>query len=392
MFESDQNEPHDELAELAQSTPAEPENAPESPEASQEPSAETEPQELSTFESEADEEPIEGGPPQPPRRKGGMGLAVLAFAIVAAFVAFLLFANRPKQPDAPPPGDLGPGVSAASGLRGHLVIQWEGDAKTGKLQYKLRLEPIGPQQQDGFALVTARPPLPMYVNIRVLDANSFAMCGKQIVFRFDPSKLPAQNSPPPQPTSKKVDAIQAAADRTAARQAELAQMQAAEVARERGKDMFEDEAGSDGMIHAVSSEGYLPCSPDQVKNAYLWDFSTNFPTQVEQAALLNPHAAVNQHERESADIPHAGKGKAPKKPTSAFFIQGDDRVTAFDIASGLLEADEGKSFIVTAKNEQRTAAHWASNYSLIHYRCDQNGTCALSAAGGQAEVHAKMSE
>jgi hypothetical protein len=337
---------------------------------------------------EANEEPLEGGPFQPPKKKG-RGLAVIAFALVAIFVLVVVFANRPKQPDAPPPGDLGPGVSAASGLRGHLVTQWEGDAKTGKLQYQLRLEPIGPQQQDGFALVTARPPLPMYVNIRVLDANNFAMCGKQIIFRFDPSKLPAPPSPTPPPTRKKVDAAQEAAERNAARQAELTQMQAAEVARERGKDMFEDQAGSDGMIHAVSSEGFLPCSPDQVKRAYLWDFSTNFPTVDEQAALLNPHATVTQHDKEAADI---GKRKTQKKPTSAFFIQGDDRVTGFDIGSGLLEADEGKSFIVTAKNEQGTAAHWASNYSLIHYRCDQHGICALSAAGGQSEVHARMNE
>jgi hypothetical protein len=88
--------------------------------------------------------------------------------------------------------------------------------------------------------------------------------------------------------------------------------------------------------------------------------------------------------------PTAKRKAGPKKAVSAFYIQGDDRATGFDHMRGVLEAEEGKNFLILASAERATAAHWATNYSLIHYKCDQNASCALTVAGGLSAVHARL--
>ena len=64
--------------------------------------------------------------------------------------------NKPKV-DAPPPGDMGPGIFAVAGLRGHLDTKWDGNAKTGRLVYQLRIEPMEDRWGAGFSRVTSSP-------------------------------------------------------------------------------------------------------------------------------------------------------------------------------------------------------------------------------------------
>jgi len=71
-------------------------------------------------------------------------------------------------------------------------------------------------------------------------------------------------------------------------------------------------------------------------------------------------------------------------------IQGDDRVTEYDAANGLLWA-RGRTFQIDRHSGQVTATVWANNNTLIHYRCDQQANCALTAAGGTAVLHARLS-
>jgi hypothetical protein len=382
MFESDQSDLHEEIAELRQ----------QSPKAAVNPQADV--RDSSFYEREDEEESEDNFPEdREETKKKQFPFLMFGAGALAIIVVLVLFVSKPKKTDAPPPGDLGPGVSAQAGLKGHLLTQWDGSAKSGSVQYQLRMEPIGPRQAAGFALVNTNPSGPYSINMRLLDASGFALCGKEILFHFDPKNAPV-TVPASTPLGKKGAAARAAAE--AARKAELNSMIAAEADRERGKDIFQNQAGADGEVTAVNAKGTLPCSPDQYKRAYYWDFTTSFPTVDEQFAMVDPKAAAAaKKEKESpnkADAHDAHRKSALKKPLSAYYIQGDDRVTSFDPTRGVLEATAGKSFTIPNRPEQTIAANWAHNYSLIHYKCDQHASCALTSAGGMSVVYGRMNE
>lgn len=404
MFESDQHEFDDEYAEISHPAPPPAAKAPTASAATaakaqasavavHEPIAD-EPEEEQVEES-AQAEPEEFFDPaqrreeikQPPPKKKPPVLLLGGFAALTVFAIFALMTmNKPKD-NTPPPGDLGPGIVAADGLRGHLETRWDGNAKTGRLVYKLQIEPMEDRWGAGFSHVVSSPPLPMSVNIRLLDSTGFALCGKEIDFPFNPqgAALPVSVSAVGA-NGKKLTPAERTAAMQAARQSQTAQMQTAEAAREHGKDIFQNQTAADGQVAAVNAQGALPCSPDQYRHANYWDFNTNFPTLDEQAALLDPKA----HAKEFAADGHLKKRTLPKWG-EGFVIQGDDRVTGYDQARGMLWAED-RTFAIDKRLGQTTAAAWASNYTLIHYRCDQHASCSLTAAGQVAVLHARLSE
>jgi hypothetical protein len=327
-------------------------------------------------------------PPPPPPKKGiplwliGGSAALIVFAIFVVYTA-----TKPKD-NAPPPGDMGPGIVAASGLRGHLNTRWDGDRKTGKLAYQLHIEPMEDRWQAGFSRVVMNPSMPLSVNIRLLDATGFALCGKEIAFHFDPQNAGVQ-VPAPSPVGlngKKLSMAERNAAYQAARQSAITQMQAAEAVREHGKDVFQGQTGPDGLVTAVNVQGSLPCSPDQYKRASYWDVNTNFPTLDEQAVLLDPRAARQAKESESGS--HSAK-RVSRQPQTGFIIQGDERVMEYDSARGQLWT-QGRTFQIDRRIGQVTAMGWANNNTLVHYRCDQQANCALTAPGGAAALHARL--
>ena len=323
-----------------------------------------------------------------PAKKKPNLLLIGGFAALIVFAIFVVITvNRPKA-DTPPPGDLGPGIVAVSGLRGHLTTRWDGNAKTGRLVYQLRIEPMEERWGAGFSRVASNPPMPLSVNVRIMDSSGFALCGKEILFPFNP-----QNAGVTIPASaqvgadgKKLSAAARAAAVQAARQSQINQMQTAEVTRENGKDLFRNQIAHDGLVGAVNAQGTLPCSPDQYRKADYWDFNSNFPTLDEQAFLLDPKAAMRLRELES---PGHTKRPTPKWG-DGFLIQGDERVTGYDQARGLLWA-ENKTFAIDRRYGQATASDWSNKYMLIHYKCDQHANCALTAAGQSAVLHARLS-
>jgi hypothetical protein len=410
MFESDQHEFDEEYAEISHPAPPpppkppaapvsaaapamaaqsgqvavhEPESIVEQPEEEQHEQSEEAMQE--EFVDPAERPPVE---PPPPKRKPNV-LLLGGFAALIVFAIFVLMTmNKPKD-NTPPPGDLGPGIVAVDGLRGHLETRWDGDAKSGRLAYKLQIVPMEDRWGTGFSKVASNPPMPMSVNIRLLDSTGFALCGKEIDFRFDPQSIaPPVTVSPVGANGKKLSLAERTAAMQAALQSEVTQMQAAEVTRERGKDIFQNQTTADGQVAAINAQGSLPCSPDQYRHVDYWDFNTNFPTLDEQAALLDPKAG--QHAKEFEPPSHLQK-RTLTKWGEGFVIQGDDRVTGYDQAHGLLWA-ENKTFSIDNKYGQATASAWASNYTLIHYRCDQHASCALTAAGQAAVLHARLSE
>lgn len=351
---------------------------------------EDDPQALQYEENENEEYVDPAQRPVPQKKKPNV-LLLAGFAGLAIFAVVAFVLARPNKDNTPPPGDLGPGVVAADGLRGHLTTRWEGDSKTGKLVYQLRIEPMEDRWQAGFSHVLLSPPTPMSVNVRLLDSTGFALCGKEVDFKFDPLRTEASIAMPTVGADgKKMSVAERNAAIAAARQSEVARMQAEEVARERGKDVFQNQVGNDGQVNAVNVQGMLPCSPDQYRRVDYWDFNTNFPSLEQQAFLLDPRAArLAKGEFEPPD--HPGKRSLSRLPQQGFVIQGDDRVTGYDSAHGLLWA-ENKTFKIDRRYGQVTATAWANNYSLIHYRCDQYANCALTAAGEAAVLHARLDE
>src|SRR3974390_3471107 len=111
MFESDQSDLHEEIAELRQSAPA----AVKPP---------TEVRDPSFFETEADEE-VESNFPEeiPVTKKKRPPFLLFSFGAVAIIAVALLYVTKSKKADEPLPGDLGPGVSAQAGLKGRLLTQ-----------------------------------------------------------------------------------------------------------------------------------------------------------------------------------------------------------------------------------------------------------------------------
>ena len=352
--------------------------------------AEQEEQEVAAYEEPEQEEFVDPAerPLRLPQKKKPNLILLGGFAALVMFALFVVLSMRPKS-TTPNNGDMGPGIVAVAGLRGHLDTKWDGDAKTGKLAYQLRIEPMEDRWGKGFSKVTNDPPMPISVNVRLLDAAGFALCGKEIDFHFDPHHAAALV-----PVSllqgggKNLSLSERKAATQTARQNAVAQMQAAETTREQGKDIFQNQTTDDGQVTAVHAQGALPCSPDQYKRADYWDFTTNFPTLEEQAFLVDPKAAMRAREFESPD--HPAK-RTLAKWGNGFVIQGDDRITGYDSTHGVLWAEE-KTFAIDKRYGQTTATAWANNYSLIHYRCDQHASCALTAAGQAAVLHARLNE
>lgn len=255
-------------------------------------------------------------------RGGKSGFAVLLVGVVILAVAAVVLFTTGKSKSKSEPEDLGDGVFNAAGLRGHLVIRWQGNA-----QYQLQITPINPLESAGFAFVAGNSPQPVSFNIRLLDSSGFALCGKEILLPFDPAKaVPAAASDAQAPVGRgRADRV---ARELAARQAALQAQQALEKERERGKDMFQNRIGADGQIDALSVQGVLPCSADQYKRVDYWDFSTNFPTLDEQQALLHHQAGMAAQTAAATRL--SARHRAAARNQSAFYMEGDERVTGFD--------------------------------------------------------------
>jgi hypothetical protein len=329
-------------------------------------------------------------PPPPAKKKITNYVLMGGFAVLIFFTVFVVYtASKPKD-NTPPPGDLGPGVVAQDGLRGHLTTRWDGNSRTGRLVYQLHVEPMEDRWQAGFSKVVLTAPKPISLNVRLMDATGFALCGKEIDLPFDPRNANVQVAAPAVGANgKKLSAAERTAAAEAERESQISQMRTAETAREHGKDVLQAETGQDGLATAVNVQGTLPCSPDQYRQANYWDFNTNFPTLDEQADLLDPRAAALRAKKGMEPLPHASRRNTSNRPQEGFVMQGDERVTEYDSVNGLLWT-QGRTFQIDRRTGQATANAWANNNMLIHYRCDQQASCALTAAGGVAVLHARL--
>lgn len=300
----------------------------------------------------------------------GVGLGVLVAVLIAAS---LWQGNRQGAPS-----DFPAVVSSADGLRGHLVTKWE-----ERPEYRLTIEPNSPQQLAGFSLAVGHSPRPLSFDIQLKDPMGFVLCSKTVVLRYDPRQTPDSASAAPASPAVKNNPEQTLRDQEA-QAIDLTQLQAVELEREVGKDIFQNDAGPNGQVESINSQGGLPCSRTAFDGAVAWSFSSNFPTLAEQAALLNPQTETPAASPSSVQTPVSRRVTKRKPPEvlSFYYIEGDDQIVAYDASTGAIQTAAGRTSIIDKTSAEANALKGRDFPIEIHYRCDQTGLCTLGGRGG----------
>jgi hypothetical protein len=284
------------------------------------------------------------------------------------------------------PHDWGSATSDAAGLKGHLFTSWD-----NKLEYRLVLEPGDPGRRAEFALAVIHPPRPLSVEIQLRDTQGFALCSREVILKYDAGSAPAPAASNPGAQAATAGTANAAGGETAQALQKLAAAQEAE--RELGKEVFQNEIGSDGQLAVLRAQGEFPCSEKDFGSAFSWSFSTNFPSLAEQEELakrlggaqasgVSPTAETPAARRKAARVP------APK--LLPFTIEGDDAIVDFDISRGVIETRSEKTFLFDKTSGEIGNPKWQEFPVSIHYICDQASRCMIthSGAGG---LRVKMS-
>ncbi|MGA3047330.1 MAG: hypothetical protein ABSD67_11940 [Terracidiphilus sp.] len=296
----------------------------------------------------------------------GVGLGIVVGVAVAAFT---WYGSNPSGRY-----DLGPVISDAAGLKGRLYVKWE-----DQLHYRLGIEPTYPERIPGFSLAAGNPPRPYSVAIQLRDVQGFELCSKEILLRYDAKRAEAL-APVPHgfEEEKETDS-----DRLAAEAANRAEADAEEAAREKGKDIFELQAGPSGQIVSINAQGSLPCSQSAYENAVAWSFEPQFPSVAEQKDLLKNlkerQAYTEELARRAANP--VKKTKKPAPNTVVFYIEGDDMIVDFDPYSGVISTRGRKTFLIDRASAEAASLRGGDLPMRVHYRCDQNENCALMTQG-----------
>jgi hypothetical protein len=269
--------------------------------------------------------------------------------------------------------DLGWVTSDASGLKGHLLVEWD-----KQLDYRLRIEPSDANRQAGFALTVAHSPSPLSVQIHLLNSEGFVLCSREIVLNYDARE--AVGAAANHAGSGAGRAEENTPSNAQLTQASDALAAAQEAERELGKDVFQNQIGADGEIEAVYAQGSIPCSAKAYEHAVGWSFSTDFPSLAGQDELLAlQKEAWAKAARLSAE---AHRRKAPKSAIKLlpFSIEGDDAIVAFDPTHGVIQTRGEKTFFFN-KTIANADPAWQDYPVSIHYKCDRSSSCTLMHAG-----------
>lgn len=310
-------------------------------------------------------------------------LIFVGFALLAAVMLALVLLHHSDDAPSSDSQDMGEGIYKAAGLRGHMLARWD-----GKLHYQVQIEPIDPTVASSFDFTLNNLPRPIDITLRLLDSSGFALCQKTVLLPYEPAKALAPPSAAHPPSGKA--ALARYQQEQAARQAQIAQLQAQEQTRLKGQDVLQRQVNSDGQIVALNAQGDFPCDRKSFKHVDYWDMTTNFPTLDEQQALMNHQA---QHAaQQSAEARRATRLANVRRFGSAFYVQGDEHVSSYDASRALLTTNPGRNFYIARKQDQAIVATWAANYVLIHYKCDQQASCALTHSGTPGVVFGKLNQ
>jgi hypothetical protein len=251
------------------------------------------------------------------------------------------------------------------------------------------MEPDDPGRQAAFAAAVANSPHPLSVEIHLQDPEGFVLCSKEILLKYDAGSAIEIAPPSPETPNSKTDAA-ADASPQPAQGTVPAQADDPEAAREKGKDLFKNQSGSDGQITAIGAQGSIPCTARAYAKATSWSFSPSFPTIAEQDRLLERQQALANGGHLSTDAAGRKKAvvKAPQK-LLAFSIEGDDAIVDFDASRGIIETSSGKVFFIDRAGGTASDPRWQDYPVEIHYRCDRGSECTLMHAGAGA-LHVRL--
>jgi len=280
--------------------------------------------------------------------------------------------------------DLGSVTSSATGLKGHLFVEWD-----KQLDYRLSIEPDDPARQAAFAAAVANSPHPLSVEIHLQDSEGFVLCSKEILLKYDAGNAIEIADSAGDAQSPKTDTA-AGASAQPAQGIVPAPAEDQEAAREKGKDLFKNQIGSDGQITAIGAQGSISCTARAYEKAASWSFSPGFPTIAEQNRLLERQQELANGGRSSADA--AGRKKAVAKTVQKllpFSMEGDDAIVDFDASRGIIETTSGKVFFIDKAGGTTSDPRWQDYPVEIHYRCDRSSECTLAHAGTGA-LHVRL--
>lgn len=265
------------------------------------------------------------------------------------------------------PYDLKTVDASGYGLKGHLYTKWE-----DRLGYRLTIEPDDPARRDGFSLAVRNSPRPLAIDIQLHDPLGFVLCTKTILLKYDPKAALAHRDPHGVSLVSTGTKVEAGMD--------VAKLEAAELQREQGKDVFQDSVGADGKIDLLNAQGQLGCSMKEYENAASWNFLPDFPTVSEQAAMVKPAVARAEAAAAEDSAPRRIKKKATDVP-SPFYIEGSDAIVAYDPASGGLQTGFGKFFFIDKSGPDAKIVEAQDLPVKVYYKCDQAGACTLARSG-----------
>jgi hypothetical protein len=87
----------------------------------------------------------------------------------------------------------------------------------------------------------------------------------------------------------------------------------------------------------------------------------------------------------AAALPAANEAEQPVAPVKAytFMIEGDMTVAGYDASAGMIQTDEGMTFVIDrgATESTANATLWQDSSANVHYRCDQSSNCTLYRSG-----------
>ena len=307
-------------------------------------------EELYAFRSMMDpSQPEAETPPEKPRSipVATLALGAVALACGAALVFAIPILIKPKPPALYV--DMGNRRFDPAGLGGRLIARWESSAS-----YQLTIDPLEPQQLDGFRAVAADPPHPLSVVIRLKDAAGLIACQREILL---PAPLTAED--------------------TGAAKAPLP-------GETPGGDTVQYVAGADGELAELALDGPLSCSAEAYRRFAGWDFTSNFPNLAGQNEWLRHEDAVRN--------PHSGSGAgwgAVVQHLSAP-IEGDDVIAGDNPTRGTVETSTGRVFLVIRSATGSRAPEWQIFPAPIHFRCEKNGVCILSRANARTTLQARL--
>ena len=300
----------------------------------------------------------------------GVGLGIL-FGVVFAVVFWHLNHAEGRY-------DLGSFTSSASGLKGHLWIEWD-----KKVTYRLTIEPSDPDYMAGFAHAVARPPRPLSIQVHLQDYQGFVLCTREIVLKYDARNAEALAASTPDSQALKTDTVNLPADQPA-QTIDFAQLDAQEAARERDQEIFQNQIGPDGQIAGLNAHGEIPCSKSAYEKTANWSFTPDFPSLAEQNQWLKRQQelpAGAAHPSPAASAAPAARKKKAAIQLLPFTVEGDDAIVDFDAAQGVIATRGGKTFFLDKAAGAAADSAWQDYPVSIHYRCDQSSICMLTHSG-----------